>query len=81
MTGQYAEEKRWVFSCDLKEESEDDVCICAASLEEVLAESEQLLGSLGLMTKKQAPVITEFAGAVRAVEKAVDEECLELYRY
>ena len=57
------------------------MCICAASLEEVLAESEQLLGSLSLMTKKQAPVITEFAGAVRAVEKAVDEECLELYRY
>lgn len=57
-----------------------DVHACPASLEEVLAESEQLLGSLSLMTKKQAPAVTEFADAITAVEKTVDAECLELYR-
>ena len=56
-------------------------CVCAASLEQVLQESEQLLGTLSMLTKKQAPAVREFGAAVKATEKAVDAECLELYRY
>ncbi|KAK7109037.1 HAUS augmin-like complex subunit 8 [Littorina saxatilis] len=51
-----------------------------ASLEQALQESEQLLGSLSMMTKKEAPAVKDFADAISAVEKAVDAECLELNR-
>ncbi|XP_023933475.1 uncharacterized protein LOC106176487 [Lingula anatina] len=45
-----------------------------------LAESEQLLGELSVMTRQEQPKVTSFANAIQALEKAVDEESKELKR-
>ncbi|XP_076439440.1 uncharacterized protein LOC143279093 isoform X2 [Babylonia areolata] len=58
----------------------DDQDFYLASLEQVLMESEQLLGTLSTLTRKQAPAVSDFSDACQAVQQAVHDECLELNR-
>ncbi|KAK7488309.1 hypothetical protein BaRGS_00020468 [Batillaria attramentaria] len=58
-------------------EDQDDFVDC---LEEILRESEELLGQLDLLTKEDAAVINLFATALQSIEKTVENECLEINR-
>jgi len=51
-----------------------------AELERALQETEQLLGEISVMTRKQAPAVEQSAQVLSSMEGAIEQEVASLSR-